>query len=339
MRLRDVGEFGFIDRIAAMVGEDSRVVLGIGDDAALLDLGGPELVAVTTDAMLEHQHFDLTWLEPGEVGWRAASGALSDLAAMGATPVSVFCTVGLPPFWLVEAAEALLRGVAEAARAVDATLTGGDVIAAENALVDIMALGLVPDGQQLTRGGARPGNLLAVTGSLGAPAAAVQALSEWGHDALDHDPRRAPIRARFAHPEPRVAAGRAIALSGLATAAIDISDGIIQDAGHIAERSGVRCIIEAPRIPVAEGVRAIAEELGTDPLPWILAGGEEFELLLAIEPNSAEALASLEEVAAIGLTVIGRVEAGEGVVAVDDSGQVIDLPTGGWDHFWRHPRS
>lgn len=333
MLLREIGEFGFIDRIAGMVrADDPRVVLGIGDDAALLDLGGPELVAVTTDAMLQDRHFRLDWLSPIEIGWRAASGALSDLAAMGAAPAALFCSVGLPPQWPVEGAEDLLKGIARATEAVGAVLAGGDVIASENVLVDIMALGQVPRGQQLTRDGATAGQFLAVTGVLGAPAAAVELMEAEGPDALA-DGDYETICRRFAHPEPRVKAGRALAASGLVSAAIDISDGLVQDAGHIAERSGVRAVIEAARVPIADGCAAIAERIDANAIHWALAGGEEFELLIALDEANVEAVAELPAVAAVGLTVVGRLEAGAGAVAMDADGRRIELPRGGWDHF------
>jgi thiamine-monophosphate kinase len=306
------------------------VALGIGDDAALLDLGGPELVAVTTDAMLEDRHFRLDWLAPQEVGWRAASGALSDLAAMGAAPASVFCSVGLPPDWPVRDADALLDGIARAVEAVGGVLTGGDVIASERALIDIMALGQVPRGQQLTREAARPGQVLAVTGALGAPAAAVAMLSAEGYGALTDSPA---VRTRFAHPEPRIGAGRAIAASGLCSCAIDISDGLVQDAGHIARRSGLRAVIESGRVPVADGCAEVAEALGEDAFVWALSGGEDFELLLALDEINVEGLRDLPEISEVGLTVVGRLEEGDGVMAVNDSGDPIDLPRGGWNHF------
>lgn len=329
MLLRDVGEFGFIERIARLVSHDPRVVVGIGDDAALLDPGGPGLVAVTTDAMLEGHHFRLDWLGPKEVGWRAASGALSDLAAMGAEAVAVFCTVGLPPEWPVEDADALMGAVAEAAGAVGATLAGGDVIASERVLVDLTAIGSVPHGEELLRSGARPGQALAVTGALGGPAAAVALLSVAGPEALRDLPE---LRRRFAHPEPRVRAGRAIAASGLANAAIDISDGLAQDAGHVAERSGVRVVIAAERVPVADGCAEVAERIGGDALTYALAGGEDFELLLALDEDDVAGLLALDPVAEVGLTVVGRVEAGAGVVVLDADGREMQAPHG-WDHF------
>jgi thiamin-phosphate kinase len=203
MLLRDIGEFGFIERIAAIASradDDPRVALGIGDDTALLDLGGPGLLAVTTDAMLEDRHFRLDWLSPREVGWRAAAGALSDLAAMGASPAAVFCSLGLPPDWPVERAEALMDGIARCVEGAGAALAGGDLIASDRVLIDIMALGQVARGRQLTRDGARDGQLLAVTGVArrtgrgGGAAGAPRPLMR----SLDGD--HAAVRRRFAHP-------------------------------------------------------------------------------------------------------------------------------------------
>lgn len=332
MLLREAGEFGFIERIAALAGGDPRVVLGIGDDAALLDLGGPELVAVTTDAMLQDRHFRLDWLSPEEVGWRAASAALSDLAAMGAAAAAAFCTAGLPPGWSADDAGELLGGVNSAVEAAGASLAGGDLIASETVLIDIMAIGQVPRGQQLTRGGARAGQVLAVTGRLGAPAAAVAALADAPGGGLRGEAWES-VRGRFARPQPRIRAGRALAASGLVAAAIDISDGLVQDAGHIATRSGLRAVIEAARVPPAEGCAELARALDEDATHFALTGGEEFELLIALEESDLEEAAALPEVAEIGLTVVGRLEQGEGAVAVDAGGAAIDLPRGGWDHF------
>ena len=318
MLLSDLGEFGFIDEIAKLAdpAEAGRVVVGIGDDAAVLDLGGPDLTVVTTDAMLEGRHFELAWLSPAEVGWRAGAAALSDLAAMGARPVAVFASVGLPPSWPAERGRELMSGLAACAQSVGATLAGGDCAANEQVVLDVVAVGTVPRGQQLLRSGARPGQAVAVTGALGGPAAAV-----------------ALLRERFAHPEPRVKVGRRLAASGLVAAGLDISDGLIADAGHLAERSGVAVVIEAERVPMAEGCEAAAEVLEAEPPTWALAGGEDFELLVALQEQDLPALLEFAAVPEVGLTVVGRVEAGEGVTVLDPTGNEMQLPSAGWDHF------
>ncbi len=351
MLLQDLGEFGFIEQIAEIAEGDPRLVVGIGDDAAVLDLGGPDLTVVTTDVMLEGRHFSLDWLSPGEVGWRAGAAALSDLAAMGARPVAVFASAGLPAAWPAEQGRALVSGLMDVARSVGATLAGGDCAANEQVVLDVIALGTVPRGQQLLRSGARPGQVVAVTGALGAPGAAVallkdRALKRAGHPpsprlrrteasgpSFGSDERLGPLRERFAHPQPRIAAGRRLAASGLVSGALDISDGLVADAGHLAERSGVAIIIEAEQVPVAEGCQAAAETLGVDPVTWALTGGEDFELLVALAEQDLSDLLELDPVRAIGLTVVGRVEDGEGVTVLDRNGQPMHLSSGGWDHF------
>jgi thiamine-monophosphate kinase len=332
MLLSELGEFGFIDRIASLADDDPRVVVGIGDDAAALDLGGPELVIVTTDAHLQGRHFDLAWMTPREVGWRAGAAAISDIAAMGARPVAVFCSCALPPAWPADQAEELLAGLNEVASSVDAVLAGGDTVAGEQVALDVVVIGSVPRGQELLRSGARPGQVLAVTGALGATGAALALFATSGPEALARE-ALAPVRERFVHPHPRIEAGRAIAASGRATAAMDISDGLAQDAGHMADRSGVAVVIEAARVPVADGCAPIADEIGGDALTWALTGGEDFELLVALDEDQVAALSEMFAVAEVGLTVVGRVEEGAGVTVIGPDGQPMELASDGWEHF------
>ncbi|MCD6359736.1 MAG: hypothetical protein J7M38_02655 [Armatimonadetes bacterium] len=143
----------------------------------------------------------------------------------------------------------------------------------------------------------------------------------------------ATLRERFVRPHPRIEAGRAIAASGRAAAAMDISDGLVQDAGHIAERSDVGIVIEADRVPVAAGCAEVAQDVGGDPVIWALAGGEDFELLIALDSDQVEALAAAPEIAEVGLTVVGAVTEGTGVRVLDAGGREMKLPRGGWDHF------
>lgn len=328
MLLRELGEFGFIDRIATGAAAHPQVVVGIGDDAAVLDLGGPEFTVVTTDAHFEGHHFSLQWMSPAEVGWRAASAALSDIAAMGARPIAVFCTCALPPSWDSERAEELLGGLRSATEAAGAALAGGDTVADDRVALDVVVVGSAPRGQVLLRSGARPGQVLAVTGALGATGAALAMLAPGGPKRLPE-----PLRERFVRPQPRIAAGRALAASGRVAAAMDISDGLVQDAGHIARRSGVAITIQAGRAPIAEGCREAAEALGADPLLWALTGGEDFELLIALDEDQVEPLAGMPEIAELGLAVVGSIAEGTGVRILDAEGREMELPRGGWDHF------
>ncbi len=330
--LSELGEFGFIDTIRGLAEDDPRVVVGIGDDAAVLDLGGPELIVVTTDAQFEGRHFDLTWLTCHEIGQRAGAAAISDIAAMGAKPAAVFCSAALPPDWVAERAQDLLAGLNAAIMAVGGVLAGGDTVGNHQAALDVVVVGTVPHGEALLRSGAQPGQALAVTGKLGATGAAVALLQVLGPDCWA-DERLAPVRKRFATPAPRVAAGRALAQSGRVSAAMDISDGLAQDAGHVARRSGVHIVMEAARVPIADGCAEAAEELGQSALEWALTGGEDFELLIALDADQVEAVSELPPVAEIGLTVVGRIEQGSGVTVVDPDGDEMKLARGGWSHF------
>jgi len=160
----------------------------------------------------------------------------------------------------------------------------------------------------------------------------VALLGQLGPDALN-DPPLAPLRERLVRPVPRIAAGRALAASGLIAAGMDVSDGLAQDAGHIAERSGVAITIEAARVPIAGGCSEAGERLRADPLIWALSGGEDFELLVTLDEGDLAAVRSIPAVAEVGLTVVGRVEEGEGVRVLGPDGRPMDLPRGGWDHF------
>lgn len=327
MRLRDLGEFGFIDRISRF-SHCSRddVLLDIGDDCAVVETPSGDRLAVTTDAMLEGRHFRLDWLTPYEVGSRAMTACLSDVAAMGAEPCFAFASTALPPEMAVEDAAELMRGVVDQAERFGACLLGGDTIAAhEHVGLDLMLLGRCRD-HIWRRDGARVGNAVIVTGDIGGSAGAVAARSAGLRDiACWH---------RYAAPVPRVAQAAALNGVGEITSCIDISDGLVQDAGHLCERSGVGITIHAGLLPISEKTRTVAELLETQPLMWALTGGEDFELLFTAPPEAALAL---QDAAELPLTVVGEVVTGSGVTVVEDGGRPLVVQSGGWDHF--APRS
>ncbi|MCX7599950.1 MAG: thiamine-phosphate kinase [Armatimonadetes bacterium] len=299
---------------------------GIGDDCALLPCGDL-LLALTTDAVVEDVHFRRQWLSWAEVGSRAVRGCLSDLAAVCAQPEGVFLSVGLPAGLSAEDVKAFVEGAAATAAEFSAQLKGGDTVASSVFFADVVAVGRVT-GQPWLRSGGREGDLLAVTGQIGGPAAAV-ALLEAGRT---QDCSLWPVlRERFVSPTPRIR--EALSLAELDIhAAIDLSDGLMLDASRLAAASSLRAVVEAPHLPVLDGVEEAARLLGTDPLIFVAAGGEEYELLLAIPPNelsSAEA-----HLARLGcrLTVIGHLEAGTGAELVSADGQPVHLASLGWVH-------
>jgi thiamine-monophosphate kinase len=270
MKLSELGEVGLLAEL-----ERRRLIVGIAHDAAKLS---GDLVA-TQDALVENVHFRLDWLSWRDLGWRAAAVNLSDLAASGAEPEALLVTLAAPSWTRAAHVVALYEGIAEAGVPV----VGGDTTSAEILVISVTALGRSP--RVPGRDGARPGDLLVVTGPLGAAGVAFR-------------------RQAYVRPPLRLEEGRLLAQT--AHALVDISDGLAVDAGHVAHRSGVRCVIELERVPLAED--ATYADLGF---------GEDFELLAAVEEAS-------------GFQVVGRVEEGEGVLLLLED---RPYPLPGWEHF------
>jgi thiamine-monophosphate kinase len=308
------GEFDLLRAVFARLGDTGRA---LGDDCALLPVRG-ETLAVSIDLSLEGVHFRTDWLSFAEIGWRAAAAALSDLAADGAEPLGVLVSLGLPAGGRAgagtarERAVALMAGVGAAARSVGAAVLGGDLVRAPRHLVDVCALGRAR--RAVRRAGARPGDGVWVTGRLGAPALALAALRAGR-------PLRGALRARFARPAPRIAAGRWLARHG-ARAMIDVSDGLAADASHLAAASGVRVEIAVERVPRWPGA----------PARTALGSGEEYELLVALPPRFGDRDArAFRRATGLPLTRIGRCTAGAGVRLVQAGRRVTPPP--GYDHF------
>ncbi len=331
MRLDELGEFGLIARLAEAVGTgQGSVIVGIGDDAAVLEAPSAGYLLVSTDACLEGQHFRRQWLTASQIGWRAAGAALSDIAAMGGEALAVFVSAGLPPTEEAAFAEQLVCGIHEAATEHGATLAGGDTCASpDRVYLDVVAVGQAQ--QPWLRSTAQPGDVLLVTGTLGESAAALHLLESDRVQNADGLPPA--LRDRFARPTPQFAVARCLQQLSQPPCAIDISDGLVQDAAHIAEASGVALTIQAAHIPVAEACREVAADADADPLRWALTGGEEYELLLTLPRDLVEQARSLVEAEDVKLTEIGFVTVGAGVGVVDADGKEMELARTGWDHF------
>ena len=295
------------DLVRALRDRWGPLARGLGGDCAELTPPPGERLVASTDTSVEDVHFRADWLSPREIAYRACAAALSDLAAAGAHPLGMLVALSLPARWLAHANE-LADGIADAARATDTPVVGGDTTGAAQLTLGITVLGAAV--RPLRRDGARSGDLLWVTGALGGPGAALRAWLAGGEPAPHH-------RARFAHPEPRLAAGRWLAAHG-ATAALDLSDGLAADARHLAAASGVWLELDVDRLPLVDGVSP----------DDALASGEEYELLVSA-PASLDP-AAFARATGVSLTAIGRVvepgAAGAGV------GARVDLP-GGYDHL------
>jgi len=311
MSVRETGEFGLIGRITARLGVDRSVLVGPGDDAAVVAAPDSRVVA-TTDVLVAGRHFRLDWASAVDVGHRAAAANLADIAAMGATPTALLVALCTPPELEAAWVDGLADGLnAEAAR-VGARVVGGDISASPTLTVAVCALGDLAGARPVTRSGAQPGEVVAMAGRIGYAAAGLAVLSRGF---------RSPRLLVDAYRRPQVpyAAGPAAAALG-ASSMIDISDGLIADLGHVAAASGVAVDLYRDAFPVPEPMRNAAEALGVDPYDWILAGGDDHPLVATFPedtPLPDEWLIIGETYAGSGVTVDGRVHRG---------------PVG-WDHF------
>jgi thiamine-monophosphate kinase len=309
-RVRDVGEFGLIERIERLAGRrhGAGVVLGIGDDAAVLRVRRGEEVVVSTDAAVAGVHFRLDQETPATAGRRAAVGCLSDLAAMGARPLGLLLALALPPSTRAATALALVRGVVAAARRHRAPLVGGNVTRAREIQLTLVALGAVPRGRALRRDRGRAGDRVFVTGAV-------------GRSALER--ARGRVRSPGA---PRLAAGRRLLGVRGVGACIDVSDGVAADLLQLARASGVAARLAPERLPLPAGFTAACRRLGRDPLALAVGGGEDYELLFSVRPSGPSA-SVLARRLGVRVTEIGRLEPGRP--------SLRGLPRGhtGWRHF------
>ena len=321
-RLGPGREFDRVRRIAAALGPRAA---GLGDDCAVLPPSDRRLVA-STDVSVEGVHFLRGWLTLEEIGWRATAAALSDLAAEGADAAGVLVALTVPPDAGDVDVTAVMSGAGAATAAVGAAILGGDLSAGPVWSLAVTVLGWAT--RPVSRSGAQPGDGLWVTGMLGGPRAALEA---WRRKQAP-DPM---ARAAFAHPAPRLAAGRWLADHG-ARAMIDLSDGLGADAAHLAAGSEVAITLELDRVPVALAVIAEARLLGIPPEQFAAESGEEYELLAALpEDFDQDLVLDFRQAAGVVLTRIGTVSSGSGVRARLGG---VDVALAGYDHFAQAPR-
>lgn len=327
--LRELGEFGLIGRFRRHAVSGGRVELGIGDDAAVIRMSGDRLVW-TVDTLVDGTHFRLGAIDPVDLGYKSLAVNVSDIAAMGARPVAALLALVVPKDSPVDFLDSFWEGLSECARRYECAVAGGDTTSGPVLTITVTVAGEAGT-RIVTRSGAKPGELVCVTGTLGGSAAGL-AVIEAGVSSTDEAPVRRAIRAHV-RPDARVTFGRAAAEHG-ATAMIDVSDGLVADLGHICEESGVGMGVDVDAVPLPEGLGLLGKELGRDPLDWALYGGEDYELAMTVPRNRVEALRmSVEESGGV-FSVIGTVTEGR-EVRLTGEGPRRSIDRRGWDHFAR----
>lgn len=318
--VEDIGEFGLIERIAALVGPSTAHV-GMGDDAAVIDQGGDWYLLATIDSLVQDVHFRIGDDAPEHLGARAMAINLSDIAAMGGSPSFALIALSVPKDASLVFVEGLYRGIVDEASRFGVGIVGGNTTRSPSGIViDVALWGRVPKDEVVLRSGAAPGDVLAVTGFLGG-AAAHRLLREAG---LDSKPSPAV--------QPRIEAGRILAQGHFASAMMDVSDGLGADLHQLAQACEAGLVIFSTDLPVDDLVKRVERELGIARYQLALFGGEDYELLVALtEDKISGARAALHP---IPLFVIGRIlPAGEGIVISAEDGSRQPLPRHGWSHF------
>jgi thiamine-monophosphate kinase len=299
--------------------------MGIGDDAAVIQPRMGYELAVTTDAFLENVHFLIDVHSPGDVGYKALARATSDLAAMGARPLYFFLNLALPESRTGRWFDSFLAGMARAARRFGLVLAGGDTTNRPQVAINITVIGETLPGRGILRSGARPGDLLCVSGRLGEAELGLRVIQQGWHKRPSW---KRLLRKQF-RPEPRLELGQWLAEKKIASSMIDTSDGLSTDLGHICEASGVGARVWAAKIPKVK----VPNQLGLDPLRLALDGGEDYELLFTVPKRLAGRIPA--GIGGVPITTIGEITRERRILLVDERGRIAPLRNQGWDPFRR----
>jgi thiamine-monophosphate kinase len=327
--LRKMGEFGLLRRVRNwMTASDPLLIQGIGDDVAVFETEGRVLLA-TTDILIEEIHFEQSWIDPYHLGKKALAVNLSDIAAMGGVPRYFLLSLGLPKGISLSFISRFYRGLKEMARPFRLSLIGGDTSLSQKIVINICLLGEGEKETLLYRKGARVGDDLFVTGTLGDSALGLRILQKVG---LKAKPRR--LIERHLSPRPRIDLGQSIAKERLATAMIDVSDGLLIDTTHLLEESGKGARVWEERIPLSSSYRRYVSSYAKDPSLLALSGGEDYELLFTAPPRMREKISSLALVHRVPITRIGEiVPSPKGFRMVRKNGTEYSPSHLGFDHF------
>lgn len=333
MRLEKLGEFGLIERIRKATPKGHGVRVGIGDDAAWLDCRSPTFL-LTADLLIEGIHFKLEWSTFYSLGYKTLAVNLSDIAAMGGTPAYLTLSLGIPSDFTTRDIDEFYRGVRFLARLSGVSLVGGDTSAAKRFFISAALIGHCPYAPVL-RSGAKPGDDLYVTGTLGDSALGLELIKKKKR----HGRRGAAAHLIRRHhfPSARLKAGALLARERLARAMIDVSDGLLQDLSHLCKASAVGAEIWENVLPLSPAYKMLA---GKKRSTYALAGGEDYELLFSVRPRDKNRLEKIKRRLGVPITRIGKcLRAGEGVNVVDGRDGAVSLSLRGYDHFKSQHRS
>jgi thiamine-monophosphate kinase len=329
-------EFDFINSIRKRV--SSSIVTGIGDDAAVFRSNSGKETVVSVDLLIEDIDFRRTTTPPYLLGHKALAVSLSDLAAMGSRPLSALVSIGVPEdVWQTDFVDRLYDGWLDLANRYGVQLIGGDTSRAhEHIVIDSIAIGECSAGMAVKRSGATAGDHIFVTGSLGAAAAGLRLIERGAHLAeqnlADEDSQKLDhVLLRQLRPDPRVGWGIVLGEEKLATAMIDLSDGLSSDLNHLCEESSVGALIDSSSLPIDERVVDLCGRRALDPLQLALHGGEDFELLFTVKPENVARLP--RRVDGVEIKRIGAVTQASAGVKISEGTRTWDLRPGGWKHF------
>lgn len=327
-------ESQIISRLKDLSRVDNRVLVGIGDDAAVIKspgYSGERDLLACCDLMVEGVHFRAEWAPPRLLGAKALAVNLSDIAAMGGVPKFAMVSVALPHKFSAEVIDEFFRGLFDLAEASGVSIVGGDTSRSPDSFfIDVSVIGECATGKAITRGGAKVGDIIFVSGSLGASALGL-ALLEGGRRLGDGSDFQDAL-LKHLKPEPRLSLGRALGEAGLATAMIDISDGLSTDLWHLLDESRCGALIHADAIPVADCVRRYSPSaLTTDHLQLALNSGEEYELMFTVTPENVAKIQEVSNPLVVPITRIGEVVAG-GELQMETGERLESLPRSGYEH-------
>jgi len=331
-RVSDIGEFGLIERLTRMLPQPADVLVGAGDDAAVFKLASGQIVVATCDMFVEGIHFDLSICEGSQVGWRVMTASLSDIAAMGCKPLFATVSLGVPPETSTSVIEQMYHGLTSAAGRHSAAIVGGDTVRSpERIVMDISLIGQPVGSSYLTRSGASSGDAIVVTGHPGQSVAGFEIL--FSGMKLRGSGLEGLVRAHL-EPQARIEQGLFLAQDDRATAAIDLSDGLAQDLGHVCEMSQVGAVIDLEKLPISPYLAEYCGKNSKQAARLCLSGGEDYELLFTVREDGLETfIAEWQGRFDLSATVIGRMTSEFAGVRLQDGDQSGLADAAGYDHF------